>query len=176
MEELTQNHYTYSSIRSLLYEAIVNAYVHSQSPDEALYFLHEMIHKGNSPISNTFNNLLNLLIRSNSFCRAWLVFDELKNKVVLDVYSFGIMIKGCCEAGDLLKSFQLLSMMEKTGLSPNVVIYTTLIDGCCKNGDVHLAKKLFCKMKGLDLVANQHTYSVLINGFFKQGLQKEGFQ
>ncbi|MCI13266.1 pentatricopeptide repeat-containing protein, partial [Trifolium medium] len=57
---------------------------------------------------------------------------------------------GFCEAGDLVKSFQLLAMMEETGFSPNVVIYTTLIDGCCKNGDVHLGKKLFSKMEGLD--------------------------
>ncbi|KAL9325506.1 hypothetical protein ACSQ67_006151 [Phaseolus vulgaris] len=94
----------------------------------------------------------------------------------MDVYSFGFIIKGCCEVGDLMKGFRLVTMLEAFGLSPNVVIYTTLIDGCCKNGDVMLAKKLFCKMDRLGVVANQHTYSVLMNGFFKQGLQMEGFQ
>ncbi|ESW26112.1 hypothetical protein PHAVU_003G091900 [Phaseolus vulgaris] len=174
--QLTPAHFTSSSTYAPLYEAIVNAYVRSHSPDQALTFLHQMIHKGHLPTSNTFNNLLCALIRSNCFDKAWWVFNQLKIKVVMDVYSFGFMIKGCCEVGDLMKGFRLVTMLEAFGLSPNVVIYTTLIDGCCKNGDVMLAKKLFCKMDRLGVVANQHTYSVLMNGFFKQGLQMEGFQ
>ncbi|KAL5182438.1 Pentatricopeptide repeat-containing protein [Glycine soja] len=176
MLQLTQAHFTSCSTYTPLYDAIVNAYVHSHSTDQALTFLHHMIHEGHASLSNTFNNLLCLLIRSNYFDKAWWIFNVLKSKVVLDAYSFGIMITGCCEAGYFVRVFRLLAVLEEFGLSPNVVIYTTLIDGCCKNGDVMLAKNLFCKMDRLGLVPNQHTYSVLMNGFFKQGLQREGFQ
>ncbi|KAG4929241.1 hypothetical protein JHK82_046304 [Glycine max] len=176
MLQLTQAHFTSCSTYTPLYDAIVNAYVHSHSTDQALTFLHHMIHEGHAPLSNTFNNLLCLLIRSNYFDKAWWIFNVLKSKVVLNAYSFGIMITGCCEAGYFVRVFRLLAVLEEFGLSPNVVIYTTLIDGCCKNGDVMLAKNLFCKMDRLGLVPNQHTYSVLMNGFFKQGLQREGFQ
>ncbi|KAK7310689.1 hypothetical protein RJT34_08349 [Clitoria ternatea] len=140
VDTLLLHYFTSYSTYTLLYEAIINAYVHSQSPDQAVNFLHQMIHNGHLPRSNTFNNILILLIRSNSFYKAWRIFWELKGKVVLDVYSFGIMMKGCCEVGDLMKGFQLLAMLDQMDLSPNVVIYTTLIDGCCKNGDVQLAE------------------------------------
>ncbi|KAL1321880.1 hypothetical protein HN51_066779 [Arachis hypogaea] len=175
MHQLTHTQFIHNSTHTLLYEAIINAYVHSHLPDQALCFLNHMVRNAHFPTSNTFNNLLILLLRSNCFGKAWLLFNEIKGKVAMDVYSFGIMIKGCCEVGDLIKSFRLLALLIRMGFSPNVVLYTTLIDGCCKIGDVHLAKKLFCKMEGLGLVPNQHTYSVLINRFFKQGLQKEAF-
>ncbi|KHN03055.1 Pentatricopeptide repeat-containing protein [Glycine soja] len=87
-----------------------------------------------------------LFISGGADPRTWWVFNEFKRKVVMDAYSFGIMIKGRCEAGDLMKGFRLLAMLEEFGFSLNVVIYTTLIYGCCKSGDVRLAKKLFCTM------------------------------
>ncbi|KAG5144166.1 hypothetical protein JHK82_019861 [Glycine max] len=101
---------------------------------------------------------------SNCFDIAWWVFNEFKRKVVMDAYSFGIMIKGRCEAGDLMKGFRLLAMLEEFGFSLNVVIYTTLIYGCCKSGDVRLAKKLFCTMDRLGLVANHHSCGGLCRG------------
>ncbi|GMH12281.1 hypothetical protein Nepgr_014122 [Nepenthes gracilis] len=70
-------------------------------------------------------------------------------EVQLDVYSFGIMIKGCCEANDLIRALEVLALLEEVGLSPIVVIYTTLIDGCCKNGHIDRAKELFFKIPDL---------------------------
>ncbi|KAK2420381.1 pentatricopeptide repeat-containing protein [Trifolium repens] len=194
IQELTQTHFTSSSTCPLLYEAIVNAYVHSQSPDQSLYFLHQMIQKGHAPISNTFNNLLNLLIRSNCFDKAWLVFNKLKDKVALDVYSFGIMIKGCCEDGDLMKSFQLLAMMEETGYSkvgnlaealnlvkemeerhiaPTKVTYTILLDRFVRINNMDKAFEIHSLMEKSGLVSDVYTYGVLIHGLCMNGSMKE---
>ena len=109
MLQLTQAHFTPCSTYTPLYDTVVNAYVHSHSTDQALTFLHHMIHEGHAPLSNTFNNLLCLLIRSNYFDKAWWIFNVLKSKVVLNAYSFGIMITGCCEAGYFVRVFRLLA-------------------------------------------------------------------
>ncbi|KAJ6735178.1 PPR CONTAINING PLANT-LIKE PROTEIN [Salix purpurea] len=174
LHHLTQNQNP-SMTTALLYESIIDAHLKSQLLDKALIFFNEMVDKGLVYRPNIFNSLLGSLVRSNCFEKAWMVFNELKERVKFDVYSFGIMIKGCCENGNLDKSFQLLGLLQDIGLSPNVVIYTTLIDGCCKNGDIEKARSLFEKMGEMGLVANQYTFTVLINGLFKKGLKKDGF-
>jgi pentatricopeptide repeat protein len=174
LHHLTQNQNP-SMTTALLYESIINAHLKSQLLDKALIFFNEMVDKGLVFRPNIFNSLLGSLVRSNCFEKAWLFFNELKERVKFDVYSFGIMIKGCCENGNLDKSFQLLGLLQDMGLSPNVVIYTTLIDGCCKNGDIERARLFFDKMGEMGLVANQYTFTVLINGLFKKGLKKDGF-
>ncbi|CAI9770858.1 unnamed protein product [Fraxinus pennsylvanica] len=161
----------------LVYEVIINAHVNSQlQPEQALFYFDQMIDKGFVPQSTTLNNVLNFLVKRNKFEKAWFVFDRYKGRIVTDAYTFGILMKGCRDTGDLKRGFQVLDQMSSMGYSPNVVVYTTLIDGCCKNGEVEKAKELFCKMEELGLVANQYTYTVLINGLFKKGLKTDGFE
>ncbi|KAI3472482.1 hypothetical protein Pfo_030926 [Paulownia fortunei] len=172
---LTHNSKYFNS--GLVYETIISVHVKAELPMErALFLLDEMIDKGLVPTSNILNTVLRCLIKGHDFEKAWWVFQKNKGRVGLDVYTFGILIKGCCENGDLKRGFEVLSEMCDMGLSPNVVVYTTLIDGCCKKGEVEKAKKLFFEMGDVGLVANQYTYTVLINGFFKKGLKKDGFE
>ncbi|KAK2986094.1 hypothetical protein RJ640_003749 [Escallonia rubra] len=159
-----------------LYETIVNAHLQAHSPQEALHYFDQMLDKNLTPTSNTFNNLLSFLVKSGDFEKSWCFFNEMKSRVVLDDYSFGIMVKGCCENSELKRAFEVFDQMGEMGFSPNVVVYTSLIDGCCKSGDVEKAKGLFCKMGELGLIVNQYTYTVLINGLFKKGLKSEGFE
>nr|KJB20076.1 hypothetical protein B456_003G131800 [Gossypium raimondii]KJB20077.1 hypothetical protein B456_003G131800 [Gossypium raimondii] len=174
---LTQHCFSPNSMNQIrLYESIINAHVQSQLPDQAIYYFNQMVDKNFVVGPNTFNGIMDFLIKFYCFEKAWTLFQESKGRVKLDVYSFGILIKGCCEAGDLGKSFELLDQIEELGLAPNVVIYTTLIDGCCKNGDLEQAKLLFAKMEELGLVPNEYTYTVLINGLFKRGLENDGLE
>ncbi|PIN25305.1 hypothetical protein CDL12_01955 [Handroanthus impetiginosus] len=160
---LTHNCKLLNSI--LVYETIISAHVKAELPmEEVLVLFDEMADRGLVPTSNTFNDVLKFLIKSNGFEKAWWVFEKNKRKVGLDVYTFGILIKGCCDDGDVNRGFEVLSEMCSMGLSPNVV------------GEVEKAKKLFLEMGDVGLVANQYTYTVLINGFFKKGLKKDGFE
>ncbi|KAL6195576.1 hypothetical protein ACLB2K_031194 [Fragaria x ananassa] len=172
LHDLTQPNSTPLPTSSLLHEAIINAHVQSHSPSQALYYLNNMVQQGMIPTSNTFNNVLGFLVKSRDFEKAWRVFNEFKSRVQLDLYSFGIVVKSCCEGGELDRGFGVLDETEEMGWSPNVVIYTTLIDGCCKNGDLERAENMFCKMGEVGLVANQYTYTVLIDGMFKMGRSK----
>ncbi|KAL0712939.1 hypothetical protein Bca4012_019917 [Brassica carinata] len=165
-----------SKPKSRLYQVIINTYIQSQSLDSAVSYFTEMIQKGLVPGSNCFNNLLTFVAGSSSFDVFWAFFNENKTRVALDVYSFGIAIKACCEAGETEKSFHLLAALRENGFSPNVVIYTTLIDGCCKRGEIEKAKALFSEMERIGLVANERTYTVLIHGLFKNGVTKQGFE
>ncbi|GMN24190.1 hypothetical protein TIFTF001_000453 [Ficus carica] len=90
-----------SSRRRHLYEAIVGAQVLSQSPEDAVLYLTQMVEERLVPGSFTFNNVLSSLVKSKRFEKALWVFNEFRDRTELDEYSFGIMIKSCCEAGDL---------------------------------------------------------------------------
>lgn len=85
---------------------------------------------------NLFNFLLIFFLESNYFEKVWWLFNEFRCNVEMDVYSFGIMIKGFCDENDLERVFRVLVRLGDLGLFSNVVIYIILIDGCCKNGDI----------------------------------------
>ncbi|XP_041995658.1 pentatricopeptide repeat-containing protein At4g11690-like [Salvia splendens] len=160
-----------------VYETIISAHIKAQQPVErVLPLLDELIDRGFAPSPILFNSVLKCFVKECHFEKAWLVFEKYKGRVGLDVYTFGILVKGCCESDNLERGFEVLGEMCDLGFSPNVFVYTTLIHVCCKKGDVEKAKRLFFEMEAIGLVANQYTYTVLINGVFKRGLRKDGFE
>ena len=110
LHDLTQNNLSLDSTHVHLYEAIINAHVQCQLTEQALFYFTQMIDKGLVPGPNTFNNLLGFLIKSNCFEKALCVFNETKGNFQMDVCSFGIMIKGCCEALICIKDLSIWSV------------------------------------------------------------------
>ncbi|KAG2330494.1 hypothetical protein Bca52824_001674 [Brassica carinata] len=108
--------------QSLLLQ-VISGRIHSQSftPSSLLHYLtrsetskpKSRLYQGLVPGSNCFNNLLTFVAGSSSFDVFWAFFNENKTRVALDVYSFGIAIKACCEAGETEKSFHLLAALRE---------------------------------------------------------------
>ena len=59
-----------------------------------------------------------------------------KGKPPPDAVTYGILIKGLCNAKRVLEEAGLLSKMLRDGILANSVIYNTAIDGNCKQGDL----------------------------------------
>ncbi|KAJ0018313.1 hypothetical protein Pint_11817 [Pistacia integerrima] len=87
---------------------------------------------------------------------------ENKCRVKLDAYSFGIMIKGCCEAGDLNKGFEVFHQLEDLGWSEK------LFDKMGELGNMKEASKLFKSMSEMQLEANDVVYNIMIHGYCKE--------
>ncbi|EOA18486.1 hypothetical protein CARUB_v10007033mg [Capsella rubella] len=102
------------------------------------------------------------------------VFKEmLDSQVSPSVFTYNILIRGFCFAGNLDAALRFFDRMEKKGCLPNVVTYNTLIGGYCKLRKIDDGFELLRSMLLKGLEPNLISYSVVINGLCREGRMKE---
>lgn len=89
--------------------------------------------------------------------------------IELDVYSFNIVIKAFCEMGILDKAYLIMVQMEKLGITPDVVTYTTLIAAFYKASRPEIANGLWNLMVLKDCLPNVITFNVRIQFLVSKG-------
>ncbi|KAJ4884805.1 Pentatricopeptide repeat-containing protein [Raphanus sativus] len=90
--------------------------------------------------------------------------------VVMDAVSFNIAIKSLCEMGFLDKASLVLKEMEKSGLEPDVVTYTTLISAFYKQEDRYVVGNgLWNRMVLKGCRPNLTTFNVRIQFLVNRG-------
>ncbi|GAB2266641.1 hypothetical protein Dimus_001635 [Dionaea muscipula] len=106
------------------------------------------------------------------------LFSEMrKGGVSPNVFTYNILIRGCCLVGELHKCHSFMAEMERYGCLPNVVTFNTLMDAYCKVGRTDDALEALETMRSThNLEPNVITYNVLINGFCLEGRMEEAAQ
>ncbi|KAL6134342.1 hypothetical protein ACLB2K_066574 [Fragaria x ananassa] len=82
--------------------------------------------------------------------------------IQLDVYSVNIVIKAFCEMGDLTRAYVIMVEMEKLGIRPDVITYTTLISAFYKCRRWEIANGLWNLMILKRCLPNLATFNVRI--------------
>ncbi|KAJ0007506.1 hypothetical protein Pint_30090 [Pistacia integerrima] len=82
--------------------------------------------------------------------------------IMLDIFSVNIVIKVFCEMGILNKAYLIMVEMEKMGIKPDVVTYTTLISAFYKNNRVEIGNGLWNLMLRKGCLPNLATFNVRI--------------
>ncbi|CAH8378905.1 unnamed protein product [Eruca vesicaria subsp. sativa] len=93
----------------------------------------------------------------------------LKYGVVMDVVSFNIAIKSLCEMGFLDKASLAMKEMEKFGLKPDVVTYTTLISAFYRQDRYVIGNGLWNCMVRKGCKPNLTTFNVRIQFLVNRG-------
>ncbi|KAF3958693.1 hypothetical protein CMV_016419 [Castanea mollissima] len=157
---------------SLVFQCLKDSY-HSCNSSSAVFDL-----VGFMPGVLSYNAILDAVIRSKGSVKfAQQVFDEMtESGVSPNVYTFNILIRGFCVAGNLEMGLRFFGEMEKRGCLPNVVTHNTLIDAYCKLGRVDEAFGLLRSMALKGLEPNLISYNVVINGLCREGRMKETSQ
>lgn len=103
------------------------------------------------------------------------IYQEMrKDGISPNVFTYNILMRGCCAAGELQKCHDLFDEMKKQGCVPNVVTFNTLVGAYCKVGRVDNALQSFEAMRSNDHVEpNLITYNLLINGLCREGRMQE---
>ena len=98
---------------------------------EAEEFYHKMTQSGCEPDVITYNTLLNgLCKRGNTSAAVWYLRKMGKDKHCKpDTFCYTTVIDGLCKAGLFVDALSLFSEMDRKGIVPDVVTYTTLIHG-----------------------------------------------
>ncbi|XP_027124658.1 pentatricopeptide repeat-containing protein At1g80150, mitochondrial [Coffea arabica] len=118
-----------------------------------------------------FNAALKVLTLSHDLEAIESFFREapLECGVKLDVYSVNIVIKAVCEMGILDRAHLIMLEMEKLGIRPDVVTYTTLISAFYKFNQRHIGNGLWNLMILNGCLPNLATFNVRIQFLVNKG-------
>lgn len=83
----------------------------------------------------------------------------------LNKVTCGILLHGLCQDCYVVEALSFFQMMERSGLVPDIRIYTILIDGLSKKGHLEAARSLFNDPSLKGLRPNVKTYTVMIQTF-----------
>nr|CAD1822094.1 unnamed protein product [Ananas comosus var. bracteatus] len=91
----------------------------------------------------------------------------------VDVYTYGVLMRGLCEEGNLKDAWKLFESMSEKKQKPSNVIYDTMIYGHCKEGSSYRALRLVKEMRDNSLVLNVASYGLTIRLLVKDGKLRE---
>ncbi|KAL6537613.1 hypothetical protein OROMI_026147 [Orobanche minor] len=112
----------------------------------------------------SFNAALKVLSQSRDLeaINSFLSDVPFRFDIKLDVYSVNIVVKAFCEMGFLDKAYLVVVEMEKLGITPDVITYTTLIAAFYKASRPEIANGLWNLMVLRGCLPNIVTFNVRI--------------
>ncbi|KAL2234712.1 UNVERIFIED_CONTAM: Pentatricopeptide repeat-containing protein, mitochondrial [Sesamum indicum] len=119
----------------------------------------------------SFNAALKVLTQSRDLeaIESFLSDIPFRFGIELDVYSINIVIKAFCEMGILEKAYLVMVEMEKLGITPDVITYTTLIAAFYKVNRPEIANGLWNLMVLKGCLPNVATFNVRIQFLVSKG-------
>ncbi|GAB2269890.1 hypothetical protein Dimus_004809 [Dionaea muscipula] len=155
------------------YNIIADGWCLIRRTPKALEVLKEMVEKGLSPTSTTFNIMLKGYLRAGQVKEAWEFFLEMKRRKCceVDVVTYTTLVHGFgVTGGDVNRAMKVFDEMVKEGrVLPSVATYNALIQVLCKKDSVEKALMVFEEMTRKGYVANSITYNLLIRGLCHVG-------
>ncbi|XVF86478.1 hypothetical protein PTKIN_Ptkin18bG0043600 [Pterospermum kingtungense] len=112
----------------------------------------------------SFNAALKVLIQTRDLraIEAFLAYVPSKFCVELDIYTVNIVIKAFCEMDFLERAYLVMVQMEKLGIAPDVITYTTLISASYQKNRCEIGNGLWNLMVYKGCRPNLTTFNVRI--------------
>ncbi|PON55119.1 Tetratricopeptide-like helical domain containing protein [Parasponia andersonii] len=89
--------------------------------------------------------------------------------------TYNMLMSVCASSQDSEGAFQVLQLVQESGLTADCKLYTTLISTCAKSGKVDSMFEVFHKMVNAGVEPNIHTYGALIDGCARAGQVAKAF-
>ncbi|KAK9289258.1 hypothetical protein L1049_017734 [Liquidambar formosana] len=112
---------------------------------------------------SALNTLLDALVKENGVEHAHDVFLEWKDMVPLNSRTFNVLIHGWCKARKLENAQKAMKEMEKYGVSPDVVTYTSFIEAHCREKDFRKVDAVLEEMQEKGCPPNIVTYTIVMH-------------
>ncbi|KAG9142083.1 hypothetical protein Leryth_016303 [Lithospermum erythrorhizon] len=120
------------------------------------------------------NKVVNIVGKSRDFECVWgLVLDRIGNKGLVNLDTFGIVIRRYARAGMPLQSIQTYEFASRLEFISEADVeqsmFGLLLDSFCKEGHMRVAMDYFNKLKyqGRTFASSTRSYNILLNGWFR---------
>ncbi|VAH45402.1 unnamed protein product [Triticum turgidum subsp. durum] len=131
--------------------------------DEAIALFRELPDKNVC----SHNILLKALLSAGRLKDARQHFDEMSSPP--DVVTYGTMVHGYCDLGELENAVKLLDEMAAKGLESNATVYTSVIALLCNKGQVSDALRVVEDMTMHGVVLDAVVFTTVMSGFCSKG-------
>ncbi|KAI5007402.1 hypothetical protein ZWY2020_050847 [Hordeum vulgare] len=116
---------------------LIRLYGGASMPSHAAATFHQLPAQHKS--TRTFNAVLAAYSQAGDLDALTAAFQEIPAthpSIVPTVYSYNVLIRTLCHKSDLSAALDAVLVMEKRGVSPDIVTFNTLLNGFCNNGRV----------------------------------------
>mmetsp|Transcript_6432 Transcript_6432/g.15606 ORF Transcript_6432/g.15606 Transcript_6432/m.15606 type:complete len:886 (-) Transcript_6432:39-2696(-) len=165
---------------SITVGCMVEALVSNGQTDRA-YELIQEIHKAENKVDNVLNvviycSVLKGFSHQKRFDRVWVVYQEmLSYKLEFSIVTYNALIDACARTCEMQHIPAILQDMEKQGVAPNLITYSTIIKGYCQESKLDKACQVVESMrKTTDLVPDEIMFNSLLDGCARRGLYDRG--
>ncbi|KAJ0856998.1 putative tetratricopeptide-like helical domain superfamily [Helianthus annuus] len=94
---------------------------------------------------------------------------KIQNLVTLDASSFGIVIDGLCQKGELELALNLFNSMDQIGCKKTLLVYNNLINAFSNANEVEKCHELLNEMKTNGFPPSQFTHNAIFGYYCKIG-------
>jgi len=152
-------------VNTVSYSSIVKGFTVSKQQDKVVAVYKEMKERRISCNTITYNTMLNALARCGMMHEVPDLLQDMRSAsppVEPDIVTYSTIVKGYCMAGEIDRSFDVLSEMKKNGsLKPDEVLYNSLLDGCAKHSRLDQAMNLLEEMQEANVTPSNYTLSIV---------------
>ncbi|XP_021308882.1 pentatricopeptide repeat-containing protein At3g13160, mitochondrial [Sorghum bicolor] len=155
-------------------------------PSHAAAIFHDLPPKHKSIM--TFNALLATYVDASDFDALAIAFQQILAShptIVPTVYSYSILISALCQKRELSAALDVITLMEKRGVSPDNIFFNIVLNGFYRNDSFDDAEKVWEIMKERNIEPDAKCYNAKLRGLISQGrvedavalierMQKEG--
>nr|GEV91871.1 tetratricopeptide-like helical domain-containing protein [Tanacetum cinerariifolium] len=129
----------------------------------AIQLLRLMDERGCKPNVVTYNTIVDSLCKEKMIDDAFKLFKEM----VFERNGLCNLADAFCKEGKIEEAENVVEIMIKRGIVPDIVTYSTLIDGYCLQGEMAKAKTIFDSMVFEGVVPDIVPYKSLLNGYWQ---------
>jgi len=112
----------------------------------------------------TFNTIIDACARCEELHRIPTLLKDMDRLMIQpNIITYGAIVKGYCQEGNLDKAYDLLkSMRETTDFKPDEIMFNSLLDGCARRGLWDRAISILTEMDEVNIKPSNFTLSVLV--------------
>jgi pentatricopeptide repeat protein len=151
-------------VNAVIYGTVLKGFSHQKRFDRVWSVYQEMLEHNLQFSVVTFNTLLDACARSGEMARIPVLLDSMKGqRLEPNLITYGIVIKGYCQANRLEEALQVWeSMVSSTNFQPDEIMYNTILDGCARKGLYERGMALLAEMEKSGIRPSNFTLSVLV--------------
>uniref|UniRef100_A0ACD5X4K2 Uncharacterized protein n=2 Tax=Avena sativa TaxID=4498 RepID=A0ACD5X4K2_AVESA len=112
----------------------------------------------------SYHTVVASLAKIRQYQLMWDVVAIMRREGVVNVETFGIIMRKYARAQKFDEALYTFNVMEKYGVVPNLAAFNSLLGALCKSKNVRKAQEIFDKMNGR-FSPDAKTYSILLEGW-----------
>ncbi|XP_059637655.1 pentatricopeptide repeat-containing protein At4g30825, chloroplastic [Cornus florida] len=156
-----------------MYNCVINCCAHALPVDELSRLFDEMLQRGFTPNTMTFNVMLDVYGKSRLFKKARRVLLMARKQGFADVISYNTIIAAYGHTKDIKNMSLTVREMQFNGFMVSLEAYNCMLDAYGKEGQMEKFRSVLQKMKESSCASDHYTYNIMINIYGEQGWIEE---